>query len=74
MSLINLKNFKYTFYNNLTNKGKHKPTKRILLTLQRDLQMKNIPNHIECFDNSNLWPYPSSACVVFKKGCLQKRL
>ena len=74
MSLINLKNFKHTFYNNLTNKGKHKPTKRILLTLQRDLKMKNIPNHIECFDNSNLQgSYPSSACVVFKKGLPSKK-
>ncbi len=74
MSLINLKNFKYTFYNNLTNKGGNTSTKRILLTLQRDLQMKNIPNHIECFDNSNLQgSYPSSACVVFKKGVPSKK-
>lgn len=42
---------------------------RILRTLQTDLQMKILPMHIECFDNSNMQgSYPVSSCVVFKNA------
>lgn len=44
-------------------------TKRILETIKRDLQLKELPVHIECFDNSNLQgTNPVAACVVFKNG------
>jgi len=40
---------------------------RILETMQKDLQLKFQPIHIECFDNSNLQgTNPVSSCVVFK--------
>jgi len=40
---------------------------RILKTLQNDLHLKEMPVHIECFDNSNIQgSNPVSACVVFK--------
>src|SRR5665647_2324375 len=40
---------------------------RILETMQKDLQLKVAPVHIECFDNSNLQgTNPVSSCVVFK--------
>ena len=40
---------------------------RILKTLQKDLHLKEMPIHIECFDNSNIQgTNPVSACVVFK--------
>jgi excinuclease ABC subunit C len=40
---------------------------RILKTLQNDLHLKELPVHIECFDNSNIQgTSPVSACVVFK--------
>ncbi len=40
---------------------------RILDTMQNDLQLKVLPKHIECFDNSNLQgTNPVSSCVVFK--------
>ena len=40
---------------------------RILKTLQNDLHLKELPIHIECFDNSNIQgTNPVSACVVFK--------
>ncbi len=43
-------------------------TTRILKTLQKDLQLKEMPWHIECFDNSNIQgTNPVAACVVFKK-------
>ncbi len=44
-------------------------TKRILETIKKDLQLKELPVHIECFDNSNLQgTNPVAACVVFKNG------
>jgi len=40
---------------------------RILETMQKDLQLKSQPIHIECFDNSNLQgTNPVSSCVVFR--------
>ncbi len=40
---------------------------RILETMKKDLQLKVQPNHIECFDNSNLQgTNPVSSCVVFR--------
>ena len=42
-------------------------TERILGTIKKDLQLKDIPIQIECFDNSNLQgTNPVAACVVFK--------
>ncbi|MGE5395063.1 MAG: excinuclease ABC subunit UvrC [Candidatus Saccharibacteria bacterium] len=41
--------------------------RRILDTMQKDLQLKTQPIHIECFDNSNLQgTNPVASCVVFK--------
>ena len=40
---------------------------RIMKTLQNDLHLKELPVHVECFDNSNIQgTNPVSACVVFK--------
>ena len=42
---------------------------RIMETLQKDLHLKELPVHIECFDNSNIQgTHPASACVVFKRA------
>ena len=47
---------------------------RILETLQKDLRLKEIPIHIECFDNSNIQGSdPVAACVVFKHGKPMKK-
>ncbi len=49
-------------------------TSRILDTMQKDLQLKVLPVHIECFDNSNLQgTNPVSSCVVFKNTRPSKR-
>ncbi|HEY1022539.1 MAG TPA: excinuclease ABC subunit UvrC, partial [Flavisolibacter sp.] len=41
----------------------------VLLQIQKDLQLSSVPQHIECFDNSNLHgSYPVSAMVCFKNG------
>lgn len=47
-------------------------TKRILNGMKKDLRLKELPVHIECFDNSNIQgEYPVAAMVVFKnaKSC-----
>ena len=49
-------------------------TTRILKGVQNDLQLKEIPWHIECFDNSNIQgTNPVAACVVFKKAKPSKK-
>lgn len=41
----------------------------LLLQVQRDMQLKNVPRLIECFDNSNIQgAYPVAAMSVFKDG------
>ncbi|MGX7686205.1 excinuclease ABC subunit UvrC [Flectobacillus roseus] len=47
---------------------------RVLLTLKNDLQLKTLPRHIECFDNSNIQgTNPVSAMVCFKDGIPSKK-
>jgi excinuclease ABC subunit C len=42
---------------------------RILNTIKKDLQLSDLPEIIECFDNSNLQgTHPVAACVVFKNA------
>lgn len=49
-------------------------TERILAQLQKDLRMNQLPQHIECFDNSNFQgKYPVSAIVVFKDAKPSKK-
>ncbi len=47
---------------------------RILSQMKKDLRLKDLPAHIECFDNSNLQgTNPVSACVVFKDAKASKK-
>lgn len=47
--------------------------KQVLYQLQNDLQLTDVPVHIECFDNSNFQgSYPVSAMVCFKNGLPSK--
>ncbi len=56
----------------LTDPERH--TKRILSTMQKDLRMKELPDHIECFDNSNMQGnYPVAAMVCFKNAKPSKK-
>jgi excinuclease ABC subunit C len=42
---------------------------RVLIKLKQDLQLKTLPRHIECFDNSNIQgTNPVSAMVCFMNG------
>jgi excinuclease ABC subunit C len=56
------------------NAKKLTPAERILTRLQNDLRMKAMPEHIECFDNSNIQgTNPVASCVVFKNAKPSKR-
>ncbi|MDB4438985.1 excinuclease ABC subunit UvrC [bacterium] len=53
---------------------KQTPAERILKTMQEDLQMDELPFHIECFDNSNIQGSdPVASCVVFKNAKPSKK-
>lgn len=55
-----------------TNRQTH--AERILRTMQADLNMAEVPLHIECFDNSNIQgAHPVSSCVVFRNAKPAKR-
>ena len=46
----------------------------IMESLQKQIGMKELPRHIECFDNSNIQgTNPVSACVVFRNGVPAKK-
>lgn len=46
----------------------------IMESLQKQIGMKELPIHIECFDNSNIQgTNPVSACVVFRNGVPSKK-
>ncbi|MCO5260321.1 MAG: excinuclease ABC subunit UvrC [Crocinitomicaceae bacterium] len=50
-------------------KSPEKATERILEQIKKDFRLKELPVHIECFDNSNIQgSNPVSACVVFKNA------
>lgn len=58
----------------ISHANKQTPAERILRTLQSDLNMDELPMHIECFDNSNIQgTNPASACVVFKNARPSKK-
>ncbi len=56
----------------LTDPEQH--TRRILEQVQKDLKVKDLPVHIECFDNSHIQgSHTVAACVVFKDGKPSKK-
>jgi len=58
----------------LNKQNKQTSAERILRTLQADLQMDELPFHIECFDNSNIQgTNPTASCVVFKNAKPSKK-
>ena len=49
------------------------PVNEVLIDLKQLLSLPAVPNHIECFDNSNFQgAYPVSAMVCFKNGLASK--
>ena len=71
---LSLKNALY--YKREKSSVKQKPARedRILKQLQEDLQLKTLPRHIECFDNSNIQGHdPVASMVCFKNGKPSKK-
>ena len=53
---------------------KHTSKMHLLEQVKKDLQLPQIPLHIECFDNSNFQgSYPVAAMVCFKNGLPDKK-
>lgn len=49
-------------------------TAKVLENLRKDLMMEDLPQHIECFDNSNIQgSNPVASCVVFKDAVPSKK-
>lgn len=49
-------------------------TTQLMEKMKQDLRLKELPVHIECFDNSNIQgDVPVAACVVFRDGKPSKR-
>ncbi len=72
---LSLKNILYYKKERLDNK-KEKVTHatRILTQLQQDLRLKKLPEHIECFDNSNIQgTNPVSSMVCFRDAKPSKK-
>jgi excinuclease ABC subunit C len=71
---LSLKNLDYFIVNTVKTDEKETPNLRILETLQKDLSLKELPDHIECFDNSNFQgTTPVAAMVCFKNGLPYKK-
>lgn len=66
------RNARYYLIERNRNREKANPEtrfERIMSTMQKDLHLKELPVHIECFDNSNIQgTNPVAACVVFKNA------
>ncbi|MDR2963486.1 MAG: excinuclease ABC subunit UvrC [Bacteroidales bacterium] len=69
LSERNAKQFQLEKLKNLKNVDPERHSKRILETMKADLHLRELPVHIECFDNSNIGgSFPVAACVVFKNA------
>lgn len=67
-TLLNEKLYKQNFQKRST------PNERMMQELQQVLKLDQLPDHIECFDNSNFQgSQPVASCVVFKNGKAAKR-
>ena len=74
---LSLKNAKEMRFNALKQKEHTDPDefrRKVLEELQAAIGMKELPVHIECFDNSNIsGTNPVASCVVFRDGVPSKK-
>lgn len=69
LSERNAKYYRLEWLKQQTQLNKEQRTTRVLQSIKKDLHLKELPRHIECFDNSNIQgAYPVAACVVFKNA------
>ncbi len=69
LSLQNVRQYKLDALKRAEKLNPEQRMTRILTNLKNDLRLRELPLHIECFDNSNIQgTNPVSSCVVFKKA------
>ena len=74
LSTQNVKQYKIDKLKKAESLNPEQRSVRILKEVQKSLNLKELPVHIECFDNSNIQgTNPVSACVVFKMGKPSKK-
>jgi len=74
LSIQNVRQYKLDLLKQQEKLNPEQRTTRILSAVKRDLHMKDLPFHIECFDNSNIQgTFPVSSCVVFKNAKPSKK-
>ena len=79
LSLLELsaKNAREYHFNSLKQRERTDPDEYrtlVLEDLRKSLNMKELPTHIECFDNSNIQgTNPVASCVVFRDGVPSKK-
>ncbi len=74
MSQRNAKYFMMDRYKAMEKVDPESHSNRVMNQVQKDLRLKDLPVHIECFDNSNIQgEFPVAACVVFKNAKPSKK-
>ncbi|MCE5175352.1 MAG: excinuclease ABC subunit UvrC [Bacteroidales bacterium] len=74
LSLQNVRQYKLDMLKQQEKLNPEQRTTRILTTVKKDLNLHELPLHIECFDNSNTQgSFPVSSCVVFKNAKPSKK-
>ena len=74
LSKQNVKQYKLDQLKQAEKLNPEQRTTRVLTTMQHDLQLHELPVHIECFDNSNIQgTNPVASCVVFKMAKPSKK-
>lgn len=69
LSVQNVKQYKFDKLKQTERLNPEQRNTSVLKSIQEKLLLKNLPLHIECFDNSNISGTSAvAACVVFKKG------
>ena len=74
LSVMNVKQYKVDRLKQAEKLNPEQRSVRLMKEIQEQLHMKKMPNHIECFDNSNIQGSDAvAACVVFKKAKPSKK-
>ena len=63
LSLMNVKQYKVDRLNQAEKLNPEQRSVRLMKEIQAQLQLEKMPNHIECFDNSNIQGADASGCL-----------
>lgn len=74
LSIMNVKQYKVDRLKQAEKLNPEQRSVRLMKEIQEQLHLDRMPNHIECFDNSNIQGADAvAACVVFKKAKPSKK-